>query len=245
MVLGILLEYLALSLMIPMGGGGQGLGLSVAQVWREFAVYAGLPDDPRVWIWLFLLTLGLRIFVGLIQVGLNSKISKLIHATLSSTSFSSVVSDVPLQDIYKHSVGYYMGLAGDDSIRIGQLFFSFLQLLSALLSAAIGLFALYLYSANVFVAIIIFLLCCSVILGTLAKGMLSLSSKSRDLSRDAASVFVDVLNGLRSIRSMTAEGYVNWKYRETLRRYTTILFEVDLYNHSSRTLPGLLLIAIG
>lgn len=245
MALGIFFEYLALSLMIPLSGGGQGISLAIAQIWRQFAAHIGLSDEPRVWLWLFLLALGLRIFIGLIQVGLNAKVSKLIHSALSSSSFSSVVSDVPMKDIYKHSVGHYMALAGDDSIRVGQLFFSFLQILSALLSAAIGLFALYLYDTNAFMTIAAFLLCCAAILGSLIRRMLSLSSKSRVLAKEAVSVFVDVLNGLRSIRSMVAERYVNLKYGATLHRYTRILYEIDIYNHSSRTLPGLLLIVVG
>ena len=242
---GILLEYLALSLMIPLGGGTQGVSLSIAQFWRQFAETIGLPDEPRVWLWLFLLTLGLRILIGLIQVALNTKVSKLIHSTLSSSSFSSVVSELPIRDIYKNSVGHYMALAGDDSIRVGQLFFSFLQILSASLSAAIGLFALFLFDLNAFMIILAFLFCSGAILSSLIRKVLSLSSRSRVLSKEVVSVFVDALNGLRSIRSIAAEKYVNLKYGATLNQYTKTLYSIDIFNHSSRTLPGLLLIVIG
>lgn len=245
MALGVVFEYLTLSLMIPLGGGGQGVSIQIAKVWRQIVENIGLPDEARVWLWLFMLFLFLRILIGLIQVVLNAKVAKLIHLKLSSETFGRVVSEVPMQDIYRQSIGHYMALAGDDSIRVGQLFFSFLQIFTALSSAAIGMLALYLYSEDAFLIVAAFIFCSALVLSSLMKKILTLSAASREQSKETVSVFVEVLNGLRSIRSMAAEGYVNSRYREALYRYTKMLFQIDSYNHAARTLPGLFLIGVG
>lgn len=250
-IAGVILEYAALSVMIPLGSGiGAGAasenGAAVVHIWRTVAARIGLPvDNPRTWLWLFLLFFAMRMVVGLAQTVVNTAVAKLIHSQLSSSTFSAVVSRVAIQEIYKRSVGHYMALAGDDSIRVGQLFFTTIQTVSALLSAMIGLFVLYLYSDQVFWVTMIFLFSCGLVLGFLARRIIVLSAESGQLSRAAVTVFVEVLNGLRSIRSMAGERYVNDRYSIALRRYAKILFSIDIYNHSSRTLPGLLLVVLG
>ena len=147
-----------------------------------------------------------------------------------------------MHEIYRQSVGHYMALAGDDSIRVGQLYFSLIQALSALLAALIGLVVLFLFSQPIFVFTIIFLIVCAVILGLFMRRVIAYSLQSALLSREASTAFVEALNGLRSIRSMGGEGYVSDKYRVAVYRYAKLLFTIDVYNHSSRTLPGLLLL---
>ncbi len=245
MILGVVTEYAALSLMIPLNAGNGKGGASskiVLELWREVAVKVGLLDEPRTWLWLFLLIFGFRIAIGLLQIILNTSVAKRIHSQLSASTFSRVVAEVPMHEIYKQSVGHYMALAGDDSIRVGQLYFSLVQMLSALFSALIGLAVLYLYSGEVFAFTIIFLVACAVILSFFMRRILALSSESGLLSREAVTIFVEVLNGLRSIRSMAGESYVSKRYGVAVYRYAKVLFTIDVYNHSSRTLPGLLLL---
>jgi ATP-binding cassette subfamily B protein len=156
-----------------------------------------------------------------------------------------VISGVPMSEIYKNSIGYYMGLAGDDAIRVGQLFFAFIQMLAALFSAIIGLIVLYLYSENVFIFTIIFLGICAIVLGFLVEKILFLSTQATQFSREASTSFIEAFNGIRSIRSMAGEVYVSKRYKKAVYRYAKILFWIDVYNHASRTVPGLLLLIGG
>jgi ABC-type bacteriocin/lantibiotic exporter with double-glycine peptidase domain len=247
-LLGVILEYAVLSIMIPLsvsGGASTEGSKYVVEFWKNFAVFFGLPDDAATWLWLFLFLFGLRMLVGLIQIILNTSVSKKIHAKLSSSTFSTVISAVPLIEIYKQSIGYYMGLAGDDAIRVGQLFFAFIQMLSALFSAIIGLIVLYLYSKNVFIFTIIFLGICAVVLGFLIDKILALSNQATKFSREASTSFIEAFNGIRSIRSMAGEVYVNKRYESAVYRYAIVLFWIDVFNHASRTVPGLLLLVGG
>lgn len=247
-VAGVLLEYGALSLMIPLSRSaeeGSKDVSSVTELWERIAHFAGLPPEGRTWLWLFLLLFALRTVAGTIQTISVSSVAKQIHSQLSAATFSRVVSHVPMHEIYKSSIGHYMALAGDDSIRVGQLFFSLLQTASALLSAAIGLAVLYVYSTTIFQIVVAFILACAVVFGFLARRILDLSSRSSSLARELVTVFVEVLNGLRSIRSMAGEAYVNDRYKAAVDRYAKVLHTIDVYNHSSRTLPGVLLLVAG
>ncbi|MBT8534597.1 ABC transporter ATP-binding protein [Polynucleobacter paneuropaeus] len=247
-LVGVILEYAVLSIMIPLSvsGGAQNVrSVKVLEFWEATASFLGMPNDPATWLWFFLLLFGLRMIVGLLQIILNTSVSKQIHAALSASTFSEVISTVPMSEIYTRSIGYYMGLAGDDSIRVGQLFFSFIQMVAALLAALVGLAVLYLYSVDVFIFTIIFLVICGLILGILLDKVLILSVESAQFSREAATAFVEAFNGLRSIRSMAGEGYVNSRYKSAVSRYAKVLLMIDVFNHASRTVPGLILLIGG
>ena len=242
-VVGVAMEYAALSVMIPLSGGqSSGTGMRVAEIWQSIIGVVGLPDGARTWLWLFLLIFGVRMCIGLAQISLNTYVAKQIHSYLSSATFSRVVSEVSLADLYKRSVGHYMALAGDESFRVGQLFFSLAQAMSALLAAAIGLGVLYLFSPQVFGFTIAFLVVCAFVLGFTMRRVFALSAESGLLSREASTIFIEVLNGLRSIRSMAGEGYVGERYFRQIHRYAKVLFMLDVFNHSTRTLPGLILV---
>ncbi|WP_353427861.1 ATP-binding cassette domain-containing protein [Polynucleobacter sp. MWH-UH19D] len=247
-LLGVILEYAVLSIMIPLSvsGGAQNIrSVKVIELWNEVAYFCSMPNDPATWLWIFLLLFSLRMIIGLLQIILNTIISKKIHAELSASTFAAVISKVPISEIYKRTIGYYMGLAGDDAIRVGQLFFSFVQMLSALLAALVGLAVLYLYSANVFIFTVIFLSICGFILGFLLEKILTLSIESSKFSREASTAFIEAFNGLRSIRSMAAENYVDARYKKAVYRYTKVLFRIEVFNHASRTIPGLVLLVGG
>ncbi|MDB5764028.1 MAG: transporter family protein [Herminiimonas sp.] len=243
-VIGVAMEYAALSVMIPLSNGSNGNATSmrVTELWHAIVNKVGLPDGARTWLWLFLLLLGIRMIIGLVQILLNTYVAKRMHAYLSSTTFCRVVSDVSLSEIYKRSVGHYIALAGDESVRVGQLFFFMAQTVSALLAACIGLWVLYLFSPLVFKFTMLFLIVCAAALSFSMRRVFSLSAESGRLSREASTIFIEALNGLRSIRSMAGESYVRERYSSSIRRYAKVLFMVDLFNHSSRTLPGLILL---
>lgn len=247
--LGVLLEYAALSVMLPLasssGQVGSGISSTVIKVWHDIAAWMALPDDPRTWLWLFLLFLGIRIAAGFAQIVLNTWVSKSILAHLSGGTFSRVVMHEPLAEIYRRTVGHYTALAGDEAVRVGQVFFHLAQTLSAMVAAIIGLIVLLIFSPVVFKLTLLFLLISGLIIGFAMKKVFSWSSESALLSREANTTFIEAFNGIRSIRSMAGEGFVVERYRNFINRYGRVLFLLDVFNHGSRALPGLILILLG
>lgn len=248
-VLGVILEYAALSVMLPLTGGGRqggaGISSAVIDTWDTIATQMGLPNESRTWLWLFLLLLGVRSAVGFAQITLNTWVSKSILTHLSGGMFSRVVMREPLTEIYRRSVGHYTALAGDEAVRVGQVFFHLAQTLSSLIAAAIGLIVVFIFSPLVFKLILLFLLLSGLAIGVAMKRVFSWSNESALLSREANTTFIEAFNGIRSIRSMAGEEFVAQRYRNFINRYGRVLFLLDVFNHGSRTLPGLILIVLG
>jgi len=247
--LGVFLEYAALSVMLPLASGNGrsvgGMSSSVVDIWHGIARQVGLPNEPRTWLWLFLLLLGVRIAVGFIQIALNTWVSKLIHSHLSSETFTRVVKYEPLAEIYRRSVGHYTALAGDEAVRVGQVFFNLAQTLSAVIAAIVGLVVLLIFSPLVFKLTLLFILLSGLGIGFAMKRVFSWSTESALLSREASTTFIEAFNGIRSIRSMAGEEFVAQRYRNFITRYGRVLFHLDVFNHGARSLPGLILIAFG
>jgi ABC-type bacteriocin/lantibiotic exporter with double-glycine peptidase domain len=248
-VFGVILEYAALSVMLPLSSSdGQRTGeisSKAVEFWRQLVEIVGLTDEPKTWIWLFLLLLGLRIAIGFAQLALNTWVSKRILSQLSGSTFSRVVENEPLAEIYRHSIGYYTALAGDESVRVGQVFFHLAQTLSALIAALIGLIVLFVFSPFVFKLTLLFLLLSGLAIAFAMRYVFAWSNESVLLSREANTTFIEAFNGIRSIRSMAGEGFVALRYRNFINRYGRVLFLLDVFNHGSRAVPGLILIALG
>jgi ATP-binding cassette subfamily B protein len=245
-VLGVTVEYATLTIMLPLSGSrNAGLGVQVIAFWRSVALTLGLPDGTRTWLWLFLLLLGVRILLGLGQVTLNSYVGKKIMGFLCGGAVERVVIHEPLALIYQRSIGHYLAIAGDEALRVGQIFFNFVQLCSALLAALIGLVALYFFSPLALQLTGIFLLVAGIALLAMIGRLFAASGKSGVLRRQVSTTFVEAINGIRSIRSMAGENFVVGRFVDFIERYTHSLFLLDMFNHAARALPAVFLIAVG
>jgi ABC-type bacteriocin/lantibiotic exporter with double-glycine peptidase domain len=248
-VIGVGLEYAALSVMLPLvraeGKETGGITSATVEFWQQAANFLGLPSEPRTWLWLFLLLLGLRIAIGFAQLALNTWVSKRILAHLSGYTFSRVVTSEPLSEIYRRTVGHYISLAGDEANRVGQVFFHMAQTVSALIAALAGLIVLFIFSSFVFKLALLFILLSGAAIGFAMKYVFMWSNESALLSREANTTFIEAFNGIRSIRSMSGEAFVTERYRNFINRYGRVLFLLDVFNHGSRAVPGLILITLG
>jgi len=245
-VLGVTVEYATLTIMLPLGGSRNiGFGVRVTAVWRSVAQTIGLPDSTRTWLWLFLLLLGARILLGLAQVTLNTYVGKRIMAFLCGGAVERVVVHEPLSLIYQRSVGHYLAIAGDEALRVGQIFFNFVQMCSAVLAALIGLVALYFFSPLALQLTTVFLLMAGAALIAMIGRLFAASGKAANLRRQVSTSFVEAINGIRSIRSMAGEEFVVDRFAGFIDRYTHALFLLEMFNHAARALPAVFLIAVG
>lgn len=247
-LVGVFLEYVALSVMLPLSMAepeNGGLSSWVRDIWHVVVAALGFPENSKTWIWLFLIFLGLRISVGYLQLILNTWVSKRIHAHLSGGIFSHVVLAEPMAEIYRRSVGHYTALGGDEAVRVGQVFFNIAQMLSALVAALIGLIVLYIFSPFVFKLTLIFLLISAIAIALVMKYVFTWSNESALLCREATTTFIEALNGIRSIRSMAGERFATQRYHHLINRYARILFFLDIFNHGTKAIPGLILIMLG
>lgn len=247
-LMGVLLEYGTLSLMLPLVGRGTGSSAAartLVDFWNAVAAVLGFPATQQTWLWMFLLLLGLRILVGFAQITVNIFVSKQIHAYLSDKVFRKVVIHEPLARIFRRTIGYYVSLAGDETYKAGSIFFYFGQVFASGLSALGGLAILLGFSPAAFWLTAGFIVVCGLLLMRGMRLILQLSSRSLELSRALNTNFIEAMNGLRSVRSLSAEQFVVAGYRDQIRSYVRVLFWIDTLNQGYKALPALLLIAIG
>jgi ABC-type bacteriocin/lantibiotic exporter with double-glycine peptidase domain len=247
-VLMVLLEYAALSLMVPLVQGNAGAGGvpgALGHFWDGVAHFLGFPPSQQTWLWMFLILFATRIVVGYSQITLNIFVAKQIHSYLSDKVMKRVVAHEPLANIYQRTIGYYVSLAGDETSKAGNIFFSVGQLLSSMLSAMAGFAVLFSFSRSAFWMAIAFVFVCALLLSRGMGTVMRLSSDSLNLSRALNTHFIETLNGVRSIRSLSAENFVVESYREQIRRYVRQLFKIDALNQGYKAAPALILILIG
>jgi ABC-type bacteriocin/lantibiotic exporter with double-glycine peptidase domain len=247
-LLGIVLEYATLSLMVPLvrsGSGSSGLAQSIVSFWSRIAAVLDFPASQQTWLWMFLLLFALRIVAGYAQITLNIYVAKKIHAFLSDKIFRRVVAEEPLARIFQRSIGYYVSLAGDETHKAGNIFFYVGQAAAAGLSAAAGLALLLVFSPRSFWLTVGFIGVCGLLVGRGMRVVLTLSSESLHLSRSLNTNFIEALNGLRSVRSLSAETFVIHGYRDQIRRYVRGLFRIDALTQGYKALPALMLTLLG
>jgi ABC-type bacteriocin/lantibiotic exporter with double-glycine peptidase domain len=236
----VALEYATLSLMVPLVQGSVRVagasGGALGAFWDRVALFVGLPVSQKTWLWMFLVLLAARIIVGYAQLTLNVLVAKQIHAFLSDKVMKRVVAEEPLATIYQRSIGYYVSLAGDETSKAGNIFLSVGQLLGSVL---------YSFSPIAFAMTTGFIAVCAVLLSKGMGSIMRLSSQSLMLSRSLNTHFIETLNGLRSIRSLSAEAFVVDSYRDQIRRYVRQLFRIDALNQGYKAAPALILVLIG
>lgn len=246
-LLTVLLEYATLSLMLPLAGGS-GASVSsqaIVSFWNHVAVWAGFPMSAQTWLWMFLVLLAMRTAVGYTQLTLNIWVAKQIHSYLSDQIFRRVVAEEPLTKIFQRTIGYYVSLAGDETYKAGSIFYYLGQVLAAAMSASVGLGLLYIFSERSFWLTILFIGVCGLLLLKGMRVIFRLSSDSLDLSRALNTNFIDALNGLRSIRSLSAEDFIVHTYRTQIRHYVRKLFRIEALNRGFKAIPALILLALG
>jgi ABC-type bacteriocin/lantibiotic exporter with double-glycine peptidase domain len=245
-LLTVALEYAALSLMLPLTGTSSQAGSVrvITAFWGWVAERIGLAPNQATWLWLFVFAMAVRVLLGYLQSLLNVFVSKQVHSYLSNHVFSRVVAREPLSHIFQKSIGYYVALAGDETSKAGNIFGYFGVITTSALSAAAGFIILLCYSKAAFICIVIFLGVCAVLMLRSVKTVLKLSSSSLSLSRSLNTNFIDALNGLRSVRSLSAEKFVIEMYRNQIRRYVRGLFLIESVNQGSKSVPALILLVI-
>lgn len=193
---------------------------------------------------LFLLLLSMRIITQLAGQGLTIYCGKKVLAQLVSQAFAALVRDVPLRDIETKSAGSYIGMLGDESFRASNLVIAVSQIVSLLLLTILYFLTIFSYSLSVGLGIVAFLLVSFVAMFGSFRVSHRLGQRQVEQSRSHSSIFLDALNGLRTVRSMSAETYVTESYRTQIFEYSRTLFLVDFLSLVTRIGPVLLLLAL-
>jgi ABC-type bacteriocin/lantibiotic exporter with double-glycine peptidase domain len=240
-LLAVLMELLAMTALFPLAELALGRAAGDSWVVRGLLWLKTEPTLKAV-ILVFLAVFALRIATQLAGQSITSLIAKRLHAQISSTALAKILEQLPLRAIEERSVGYYITLAGDESFRASNLVIAVNTFAGTALLAALYFAAVAYYSPATGIAVVAFLLVSAVLMRGTFRESHRLGHQQVQQSQSAGSVFLDALNGLRTVRAMTAQRYVAERYRDEIFRYARTLFLVDFLSLVSRVAPALLLV---
>ena len=236
------IELLAMLSLLPLSG--LAVGQSVSQhSWSIRVLNAlGISMNVRSLLLSFSLLLVIRLLTQIAAQSLAAYLGRRIHAQLSSKAFREIVENIPISDIEKKSIGYYITLAGDESFRASSLVISISQFVS---TGALGLLyylAILNFSSKLGLAVMAFLLVSLISLWGAFRESHTLGAHQVEQSQLAGSIFLDALNGLRGVRAFSAEAHVVDQYWREIYRYTKTLFLIDFVAVLGRLVPALILV---
>ena len=238
------IELLAMLSLLPLSG--LAVGQSVPEnSWSMRVLGAlGISMNVRSLLLCFSLLLALRLLTQIAAQGLAAFLGRQIHAQLSSRAFRQIVENIPISDIEKKSIGYYITLAGDESFRASSLVIAMAQFVS---TAALGLLyylAILNFSTKLALAVLAFLLISLASLWGAFRESHALGARQVEQSQLSGSIFLDALNGLRGVRAFAAEAHVVGQYWREVYRYTKTLFLIDFVAILGRLVPPLILVLL-
>lgn len=210
---------------------------------RVLAILGAEPNF-RGFLLLFLGFLFFRIATSFLNQALYHRLGRRTHAMLSSQAFEAIVKHETVRAIEEKSAGHFITLAGDESFRTSTIIVSLIQLVNYSSLAVLYFLAILRFSPGVAGALVVFLFLSGILLAGIVRRSRDLGALQIAQSAEAGSLFLDSLNGLRSIRAFSAEAYVTDNYRRKLYEYTHTLFLTDLYPQLYRTVPAALLISL-
>lgn len=242
-LLSIILEALAMQAFIPLSAISAGKPV----VGNNFSIFLlnalHLPTSAKYIFLTFIILFSLRIILQIVSEGMLGDITgNKMPASLVSRGLQNVLRNIDIASIEQKSVGHYIQLAGEEAHRAAGIV--------ALTVRCIGLFILigmyYIiivsFSPATAIGVIIFL-------GLTALGSYGILRKihrwgvlSVEHSRIYNSIFVDAMNGVRSVRAFGAEKYVMERFIENLYPQKRQLFLIDFFTLLGKFVPTLLLI---
>lgn len=238
------LEYLAISLMIPMAPGQASATSVVTRTWSQVAEAAGLDAVSRTWLWLFFVVMATRLVLGYVLAVLTTWLGKRVHQVLSGKIFAHILLSEPMGQVYTRSVGHYITMAGDDTFKSGTIVTSLLQVGVGFLTALVGMVLLYQFSPNVFAGVLLFLCLSMLLTAALLRRVVRVNNQAVQLSRELGTTFVEALNSLRSIRSLHGEHFVMATYAVQIQTYIRMLVEMDAIKTGVKAFPAIVLLLL-
>lgn len=241
----VAIELAAMASLMPLASVAAGQKLSQTSRITLLLQAIGLPLNGQVLLRLFIGLFALRVVSQFAGQGLVLLLSKRLQAQLSTRAFHTLLGVIPLRDIEKESIGSYISLTGDEAVRASALVTQLSQFGSQVILIGLYFVALYLYSATVTLCLIAFLLVTFLTLFEAFRMSHRLGHQQGELSHSAGSLFLDALNGLRSVRAYDAADFVSEGYRLHMKRYMRVAFLIELINLMTRLGPALILFVAG
>jgi len=240
-VLSVGLELAAMTVLMPLATVIANGATANATIVRLLGII-GLPSTGDVLLLAFLTLFAGRLLTQLVSQSMIIYLGRRMLLQLTTRAFSALIRHVPVRAIEQKSIGYFITLAGDEASRASTLIVSVTQFVTTSLLSTLYFLAVVSYSRPIALAVVIFLAVTFAALFESFRISHRLGIRQIEQSQTAGSLFLDSLNGLRSVRSFSAEDYVTKSYFQQIRSYVRTLALIEVISLVARLGPALLLV---
>lgn len=243
-LISIATELAAMTSLVPLTELAVGHSIPSTSKWVSVPQRLGYAPAIEFYLAVFLILIGSRLVTSFASSVLVSHLARQMIAHFSSEAFTTFVNTLRFEELQVRSVGYFINLAGDEANRASQVITALLRLIPVTVLGVLYFSALVYQSWWVAMGVLGFLTLSLLSLAQTFRKVHELGGQQQQESRDLNSHFLDALNSLRTVRSYTAEDFVNQKYKRMIYGYAKTCFRVDALSLLSSFVPALLLVLV-
>jgi len=233
----VLAELLAMMSLVPLSVIGTGQGINPQDPIVKVLNLIHLEPSPKCLVMVFCSLFIFRIVTNILGQNISLKYGKKVLAQLASRAFCNIVKHCKIEEIEQKSIGHFISLAGDESFRSSMIVIELHQLISISTLGILYFALIFWYSPVTAISVFLFLICSSMLMGTTFRRTHQLGITQIQQSKSASTIFLDALNGLRTVRSFFAEDFVVDAYQNSMQSYTKTLYKIDLINILIKFIP--------
>lgn len=235
-------EVLAVASLYPLSLMATGSSLSPNLFVVRQLSWLGISASLRSLLIVFLALFAFRIATNLLNQSFYLFLGRKTFADLSHQSFRAILKKETIRSIEDKSAGHFISLSGDESFRASTIVVTLVQLLNSIVLSTLYYFAIIKFSGIVALSLFAFLTLNALVLVPIFRHSHRLGVHQVELNRSTTTLFLDALNGLRSVRAFSGEDYMSDGYRDLIYRYSRTLFLVDFVPLLAKALPALILL---
>jgi ABC-type multidrug transport system fused ATPase/permease subunit len=240
----VCIEIAAMAVLLPLATIAAGQEPSKSSIPIQILEGAGVSPSGRSLVAIFIILLGVRLASQFASQATMIYVSRRLLLQLTTMAFAGLVRGMPIKEFEAKSIGYYISLAGDEANRASNLVQSLSLAVPTAFLALLYFTAIWLYSPVAGLWTLGFFVVSLIAMLSAFTAIQRLGARQAIESQEANSLFIDALNGIRSVRSFGTAPYVAEGYYRLIHRYMITLAKIDLISLGARLAPAMVLVVL-
>lgn len=238
------LEVLAMNAFIPLSEISVGKVISGHNPLVALLAFLQLKStSPKVIFLAFVVLFASRILLQMIGEKILTQVtSQWMPADFMAKGLANVLHFSSIQEIEAKSSGYFITLAGEEVHRAASIIATLIRFISTVVIATLYYITVLTYSPAVAMGIVFFIVISLLSSYGILRKLHSWGQENIIHSRQANSMFIDSINGVRSIRAFSAENYVANKFEGVINIHKRLSFLSEYFTFFAKIFPMFLLI---
>lgn len=241
-IVSICIELLAMASLLPLFELVSGGSIDTQGLISRGLLFLGCQVNANSLLQVFLILFTLRVMTQLFSQSLTHYLGRRVMAQLGSRAFEKIITSMSIDKISEKSIGFFMGLAGDESFRASTLVVALTQFVATFLLGVMYFVSIAIYSWYAAELILALMLVSGIFFIWVLKISHKMGVRQIDGSRKANSIFMDAMNNIKAVRALSSEKYVARLYKRNIFKYANILFYLDAIGLATKLVPIIILL---